>query len=433
MQIGEFAKICGTKISVLRHYDKEGLLEPDYVDRFTGYRYYSAEQIPIFLRITALKKAGFSLPEIKQMLSYLQSDRGMQALFEKKKAELHRMLSELEKAKKMMQGGYHSMMELKFTEKYGVEQAASEKFDANLQNKMRKDMEKALITNRYQRISGYQVHGEAGTNEVYLTCDAVKLSDTPENVQDNVDLPFADDESIVGKWAIVGEYAIKEDFYGEVCKDTSVYGEQIKEIYFLPHGEWYWCYGWTKGKLLHRNGYGSSVNEYTTEMYENSRYMFVSFKSYEYRYGGRPTTLVLRQIDNVAYTKKEIAHRDNVDLPFADDHRVIGKWKAVDFVRTVESFDPAKSSGYDLFFSAVEFLPNGDIACAFDHGKRIVRDKGRLSWTKGVFLSKADRTASAYEIREIHGTEYLFIAWKSGDYIYGGMDPQFYVFVREKA
>lgn len=31
MQIGEFAKICHTKISVLRHYDKEGLLQPDYV------------------------------------------------------------------------------------------------------------------------------------------------------------------------------------------------------------------------------------------------------------------------------------------------------------------------------------------------------------------------------------------------------------------
>jgi DNA-binding transcriptional MerR regulator len=55
MQIGEFAKICGTKITVLRHYDKEGLLEPDYVDAFTGYRYYSDEQIPIFFRITALR------------------------------------------------------------------------------------------------------------------------------------------------------------------------------------------------------------------------------------------------------------------------------------------------------------------------------------------------------------------------------------------
>ena len=45
MKIGEFAKMCGTKISVLRHYDKEKLLEPQYTDIFSGYRYYSSEQI----------------------------------------------------------------------------------------------------------------------------------------------------------------------------------------------------------------------------------------------------------------------------------------------------------------------------------------------------------------------------------------------------
>ena len=432
MQIGAFAKICGTKISVLRHYDKEGLLQPDYVDRFTSYRYYSAEQIPIFLRITALKKAGFSLPEIRQMLSHLQSDSEMQSLFKKKKTELHAMLAELEKARKMMRGGYSSMMELKFTEKHGMLQAASEPFDANLQNEMREDMEKALLADRYQRISGYRVHGEPGTNEVYLTCDAVKLDDTPRSVQENIDLPFADDASIVGKWEIIGEFAVKEDFYGAVCKDASVYGEQIKEIYFLPRGERYWCFGWTRGKLLHRSGDSSTVNEYTTEMYDGSRYMFVALKSYEYRYGGYPTTLVLRQIDNVAYTKKEIARRDNVELPFADDRRVVGKWRAVDFIRAVESFDPACPSGQGLFFAAVEFLPDGDIACAFDYGKRSLHDRARLCWTKGVFLNKADRTAGAYTIREVGGVEYLFIEWKSGDYIYGGMDPQFYVFAREE-
>ncbi|MDR0949886.1 MAG: MerR family transcriptional regulator, partial [Lachnospiraceae bacterium] len=55
MQIGEFAKICETKISVLRHYDKEGLLTPDFIDRFTGYRYYRADQIITFKKIAALK------------------------------------------------------------------------------------------------------------------------------------------------------------------------------------------------------------------------------------------------------------------------------------------------------------------------------------------------------------------------------------------
>ena len=38
MKIGEFAKACKTRISVLRHYDELGLLRPCYVDRFTEYR-----------------------------------------------------------------------------------------------------------------------------------------------------------------------------------------------------------------------------------------------------------------------------------------------------------------------------------------------------------------------------------------------------------
>ena len=38
MKIGEFAKACRTRVSVLRHYEKRGLLLPDHVDRFTGYR-----------------------------------------------------------------------------------------------------------------------------------------------------------------------------------------------------------------------------------------------------------------------------------------------------------------------------------------------------------------------------------------------------------
>ena len=40
-------------------------------------------------------------------------------------------------------------------------------------------------------------------------------------------------------------------------------------------------------------------------------------------------------------------------------------------------------------------------------------------------------TACAYCIRVMDGQTYLFVAWKSGDYIYGGMEPYYYVFVRE--
>ena len=39
-------------------------------------------------------------------------------------------------------------------------------------------------------------------------------------------------------------------------------------------------------------------------------------------------------------------------------------------------------------------------------------------------------TVAVYEIKAINGTEYLFMEWKMGNYIYGGKEPDFYVFVR---
>ena len=68
MRIGDFAKACKTNISVLRHYDKIGLLKPLYIDRFTGYRYYDQQQIEVFKRISELKSVGFTLAQIRAML-----------------------------------------------------------------------------------------------------------------------------------------------------------------------------------------------------------------------------------------------------------------------------------------------------------------------------------------------------------------------------
>lgn len=68
-KIGEFSKMTQVSARMLRHYDKLGLLQPNVVDRFTGYRYYTLEQIPQLNRLLALKDLGFSLNEIAHLLS----------------------------------------------------------------------------------------------------------------------------------------------------------------------------------------------------------------------------------------------------------------------------------------------------------------------------------------------------------------------------
>jgi DNA-binding transcriptional MerR regulator len=67
--IGMFSKINKVTIKTLRHYDLTGLLKPYKVDKSTGYRYYSSEQLLRMHRIISLKQMGFSLDEIKFVLN----------------------------------------------------------------------------------------------------------------------------------------------------------------------------------------------------------------------------------------------------------------------------------------------------------------------------------------------------------------------------
>src|SRR5262245_10440656 len=68
-KIGEFSKMVQVPVPTLRYYDQVGLLKPVKVDPFTGYRYYSASQLPQLHRILALKGLGFSLEQIGAVLA----------------------------------------------------------------------------------------------------------------------------------------------------------------------------------------------------------------------------------------------------------------------------------------------------------------------------------------------------------------------------
>lgn len=65
-KIGELSKLSSIPVKTLRFYDSEGILPPDKIDDFTGYRYYSASKLSDCYRILTLKELGFSLAEIKK-------------------------------------------------------------------------------------------------------------------------------------------------------------------------------------------------------------------------------------------------------------------------------------------------------------------------------------------------------------------------------
>jgi effector-binding domain-containing protein len=94
MQIGDFSKLSFVSVKALRYYDEIGLLKPVRVDEFTGYRYYSASQLPRLNRIIALKNLGLSLEEIARLLKDDVPISSILDLLQTKQVEIKRRLGE---------------------------------------------------------------------------------------------------------------------------------------------------------------------------------------------------------------------------------------------------------------------------------------------------------------------------------------------------
>lgn len=88
LKIGEFSKLSRISIRMLRHYDEIGILMPENIDDWTGYRYYSEAQLPIANRITALKDMGFSLNTISEILGSYTDQKALRQYLIIKQSEI---------------------------------------------------------------------------------------------------------------------------------------------------------------------------------------------------------------------------------------------------------------------------------------------------------------------------------------------------------
>lgn len=67
--IGEFATVTHLSIRTLRRYHESGLLEPRHVDPHTGYRYYTADQIPTAQVIRRFRHLDMPVREVARLLA----------------------------------------------------------------------------------------------------------------------------------------------------------------------------------------------------------------------------------------------------------------------------------------------------------------------------------------------------------------------------
>ncbi len=513
-KIGELSKLSNIPVKTLRFYDSEGILPPDKIDDFTGYRYYNASKLYDCYRILTLKELGFSLSEIKEVFALNKDEYSK--LIAKKTKELENLKAETEKRINTLQllnsalkenesmfdilirksdrlnlAYYREIINSKsqyneilcemvkslpneiigdrkviidyetefvnqdFDTGFGVEIIGKLPKSSKLIEKtivfyndtaslicLEKDYDKAVkqlnefvLDNNYQIVGPtYKIIYSDGTIEIKLP--VIKLGEFSTKYNDDINVPFENDPEVIGRWVVFDGLPCKEMFNPKKAKSV-LSNDLIKELYFLPDGEKYWCFNWTKGVLLSNCGYPhrKSQNKYTIEKIEKDTFLFIEFKTYDYFQGGMPEILVLKKIDSKAYTKEEIMIKDKIPTAPSTDTNVIGNWNVCDLVRSPNEFNPQAMCSFvpyeALYWRKVEFLSGGAMINTFKTYEEIkshIDPSNIWRWVNEYVICNPRQTASKYIIQKHNNVEYLFIQWKSGDYSFGGEEPFWYVF-----
>lgn len=146
MTIKDFSRLCGCNPQTLRYYDRIGLLKPLAVDLWTGYRHYKEEQALAYVKIKNLQRAGFSIEEIRPLLSADDAQicraidakitetetllREIKQIKQSYQAEITAMKNMLEKAQELVLG---SMADYNPKEEFGLSEAEYEDLKEKLE------------------------------------------------------------------------------------------------------------------------------------------------------------------------------------------------------------------------------------------------------------------------------------------------------------
>lgn len=124
LKIGEFSKLMQVTVKTLRHYETKGILMPDEVDEWTGYRYYTLNQMQRLNAIRNLQRLGFSLEEIADLLEDNFHEPDLEQLNEKI-AETDRQLQLLKERRIKLLNWQRSRKTITKMEKFSIQSLPS--------------------------------------------------------------------------------------------------------------------------------------------------------------------------------------------------------------------------------------------------------------------------------------------------------------------
>ena len=106
--IGEASKITGISVQMLRNYANMGLVKPENVDQFTGYRYYTINQVHLLDKIKYLRGLDIPVSIIADAISS-SDNRALKKLLLEQLEQLDKKIEKLEDSKRLIEWNISSI------------------------------------------------------------------------------------------------------------------------------------------------------------------------------------------------------------------------------------------------------------------------------------------------------------------------------------
>jgi effector-binding domain-containing protein len=102
-QIGDFSRISRLSVKTLRFYHECGLLEPKYIEKDSGYRFYDGESLERARIINSLKELDFALKDIKEMLDHCGEDSELLSHMVEKHRDISRKITDFQEMQRKLE------------------------------------------------------------------------------------------------------------------------------------------------------------------------------------------------------------------------------------------------------------------------------------------------------------------------------------------
>lgn len=244
-----------------------------------------------------------------------------------------------------------------------------------------------------------------------------------ENTTVQVASNQADQQGLVGSWQSVDFVTTVDEFRpGTRAWKGDLF---LKGMQCMPDGKTSIGYTWDAANITDTESGISAA--YTVKTIGGKKYLFLPWLSGDVTIRGmEPKYYVLTPGDVAEPTPPPAPRPQPTGAVVAANRQngpsdLSGVWRTVDFVDTVDAFNPGTRSWSTDFYLK-------DLECRSDGTTSL----GYTWWANGQMAGQDGQTTAEYFVRDLGGQTYLFLPWLSGDVTIRGMAPKYYVLRKDK-